>query len=251
MKAVVSRVHAPPVLENIAGPGWDALRRVLGGDHNLTVQHIPLDQPDHVAYADEEGRLKGWPVNRHATDLVQHLLAQDGRHLAGGYLSGTVVFLGQQEGRDGPEDCDLPERVLQRYFPQFLPEDLTFGEVKPALVAVNLLAKYGKQRALDMAKQHGLNDATGKNPQAEALWIEVIKLIQAEMKKKSKVFAIEGFGTVSEYTLLQGGFTAAAGKDFRALEVGESCTGVLAKALHWLRGRDSLRVTRRPDQAAT
>jgi hypothetical protein len=58
-----------------------------------------------VAYCDEEGKMKGQPYNRRATDLV------DSMGLSYGQLVGTVVFVGPPDPEG--DNTDVPAWLIK------------------------------------------------------------------------------------------------------------------------------------------
>jgi len=80
-----------------------ALQAAIGGGWIEGVSSA-IDADWH-AYCDEEGKLKGLPMNLVATTLA-HALGW----IADDVLVGDVIFLGN--GEDGAE-ADVPERVIQ------------------------------------------------------------------------------------------------------------------------------------------
>jgi hypothetical protein len=84
-------------------PTLEAFRELLdGGDLEA------IGGPDWNAYFDEEGKLKGLPVNR-AADLLARRLGWDS--LPGDVLVGPVVFLGPPD-EDGV-DTSAPEELVR------------------------------------------------------------------------------------------------------------------------------------------
>lgn len=57
-----------------------------------------------TAFLDEEGRMKGLPANRRATDLV------DSMGLSYGHLVGTVLFVGPPDSEG--DSTDVPEWLV-------------------------------------------------------------------------------------------------------------------------------------------
>lgn len=77
----------------------DDLRALLGGGWLEGI-----NGPDWHAYVDEEGKIKGLPVNVFGTVIARHLgwMLDD--------LSGPIIFLGT--GKDGAE-ADCPSHILE------------------------------------------------------------------------------------------------------------------------------------------
>ena len=96
MRAVLVPVDGPPEIIDVE-PG-DIGPRVLGGWLEIVLLKGWPGEMVH-AYIDEEGKLKGLPVNQLATDLA---------HVPGDVIAGPMVILGS----DGPEEADVPEEVL-------------------------------------------------------------------------------------------------------------------------------------------
>lgn len=94
-------------------PELSALQAVVGGwlegvgapGDAYTVDGTPVGDVGWHAYCDEEGKLKGLPVNRLATKIALCL-----GWLRGDLLCGPVVFLGN--GADG-EEADVPPLVIR------------------------------------------------------------------------------------------------------------------------------------------
>ena len=69
-----------------------------------------------TVFIDEDGKAKGLPRNEKAESIVRAMLAKNGRiMLPGDYLVGPAIFVGIDD--DG-NAVDLPDAVIQEYFPE-------------------------------------------------------------------------------------------------------------------------------------
>ena len=84
----------------------DTLRGLVGGGWLEGVSPDGRWTPRWMAYVDEEGKIKGLPINVAATTLAKRLGWPEGD-----YLVGTVVFVGpaDEEG----DDTDVPDLVVR------------------------------------------------------------------------------------------------------------------------------------------
>lgn len=89
-------------------PHWEALRDRIGGWlEGLSPVDVGAQFGPWRGYCDEEGKVKGLPVNHAAT----HLLGEMGWYGAGAdVLVGTVVLIGEGKGR---EAADVPDATLK------------------------------------------------------------------------------------------------------------------------------------------
>lgn len=85
---------------------FEDFRRLIGGGWLEGVGASIGD--DWTGYCDEEGRLKGLPVNEKATALARAL------GWPGDFLVGAVVFVGlDHRGEDGAVEVDVPQRIIE------------------------------------------------------------------------------------------------------------------------------------------
>lgn len=95
-------VDAPPEVREIES-GLTPMRELLNDGWLEAI----VTGEDFVAYADEEGQLKGLPVNHPATLLLQ------ASGWSGPAIVGPVVFAGlHYAGEDGYVEISAPERFL-------------------------------------------------------------------------------------------------------------------------------------------
>jgi len=104
IRVLVIRTTEEPFLTRIAGPRTpstlDALQAEVGGYIE------PITGSDWVMYLDEDGKMKNLNPNPTASRLAHRLGWQGLR--AGDFIVGTVVVC----GRNGPEESDVPQHVL-------------------------------------------------------------------------------------------------------------------------------------------
>lgn len=86
------------------------LRAVIGG----YLESLSVGE-NFICFIDEDGKVKGLPVNEYATSLIVAMLHVRGRCLLpGDYIVGTAVFVGMS----GENEGDIPESVIDEYFPE-------------------------------------------------------------------------------------------------------------------------------------
>lgn len=103
VKALVVETHGQARVVETPGE-LDDLRRLLGGGW---LEGVGAADADWHAYVDEEGKIKGLPLNPRATAVARQL-----GWPSGDVLCGPVVFLGT--GREG-EEADCPSHILELF----------------------------------------------------------------------------------------------------------------------------------------
>lgn len=104
IRALVMIPGEPAEVREIDGSdNGDGLREIIGGWLE-GVGPMALSDAAVFGYADEEGRLKGLPVNEPATMLARVL------GWPGDFLVGPIVFVGLKWGspEDGAQSADIP-----------------------------------------------------------------------------------------------------------------------------------------------
>lgn len=101
MKGIVIRPGEPPVVVD-SDWGLSDLQSTIGG----WIESFPSPSGDVVVYGDEEGKLKGLPVNGVTDEWLSPYLGP------GDFIVGTVVVLGFDD-RTGDND-DVPQRIIDQ-----------------------------------------------------------------------------------------------------------------------------------------
>ncbi len=96
------------VLDTEIGTDLDSLQTAVGG----WIEGVSPVEGDWHAYCDEEGKLKGLPINHRATRLAHYLGWPEGD-----VLCGPVVFVGEYD--DEGEITDVPRHVIEAAMTMF------------------------------------------------------------------------------------------------------------------------------------
>jgi hypothetical protein len=94
-----------PVSYTEVVPRLDPMRELVGGGYLEVIGSMSHLGVSWCAYCDEEGKLKGLPINQRATHLAKGL-----GWLTDDVLCGPVFFAGPPDG-DG-EDTDVPDQLI-------------------------------------------------------------------------------------------------------------------------------------------
>ena len=86
----------------------NVIQKYVGGW--IEVVNFGPDNPHYFAYIDEEGKLKGLPVNELVTDFWYNSGQQI---LLGDVIVGDVLFFGQVD--DEGNDTDVPDDVIKHF----------------------------------------------------------------------------------------------------------------------------------------
>jgi hypothetical protein len=107
---IVPADEAQPIRDTWIEPDLESIRAALGGGW---LEGVGSPDADWHAYCDEEGKLKGLPVNVRATRMARML-----GWPTGDTLVGDVIFLGHkpvmEDGFEvGLDEDDVPKHVLE------------------------------------------------------------------------------------------------------------------------------------------
>lgn len=92
--------------------GFEGIQNIVGG----YVERVGLD--GCTCYVDEDGISKGLLRNQLATAALQTMLQRIDRSLLpGDYVKGVAVFVGESMTDDGVVESDLPEIIIEQFFP--------------------------------------------------------------------------------------------------------------------------------------